>query len=221
MNNNEKPLIACLPNGPYYLIENSSPQEVSHLISEAGQPYSNVRGVALCRCGLSGNKPFCDGSHGTSEFSDKKLDNRVKNRRDKYVGEKITVLFNGGVCAHAAHCVNDLPAVFKIDADPWIQPDSASVEELVAQIDKCPSGALSYSINDEERKIPPRDPNVTVLKDGPYSVTGGIDLAGQEWCDGVSNERYALCRCGASKNKPFCDGSHSAVGFKDDAQSSK
>ncbi|HHI94312.1 MAG TPA: hypothetical protein ENK04_12485 [Gammaproteobacteria bacterium] len=217
MNNNEKPFIACLANGPYYLIEDSSPQEVSHLVNETGQAYATVRGVALCRCGLSHNKPFCDGSHGKSGFSDEKADDRVKNRRDQYVGEKITVLFNGGACAHAAYCVNGLPAVFKTDTDPWIDPDAASVDELIAQIEKCPSGALSYSINGEERKIQPTDPKVTVLKDGPYAVTGGIDLVEQEWCDGVTNERYVLCRCGASKNKPFCDGAHAVVGFKDGA----
>jgi len=215
MNNNEKPLIACLANGPYYLIEDSSPKEVSHLVDETGQSYSTVRGVALCRCGLSGNKPFCDGSHGKSGFSDEKSDDRIKDRRDQYVGEKITVLFNGGACAHAAHCVNDLPSVFKTDTDPWIDPNAASVDELIAQIEKCPSGALSYSINGKEREIQQRDPEVTVLRDGPYAVTGGIDLVGQEWCDGVTNERYVLCRCGASKNKPFCDGNHAVVGFKD------
>lgn len=68
MNSNEKPLIACLPNDPYYLIEDSSPQEVSHLINKTGQPYSSVRGVALCRCGLSGTKPFFDGSHAGVGF---------------------------------------------------------------------------------------------------------------------------------------------------------
>lgn len=217
MNSNEKPLIACLPNGPYYLIEDSNPQVVSQIFSEAGQPYSTVRGVALCRCGLSDNKPFCDGSHGTSDFSDEKSEDRVKNHRVKYVGKEITVLFNGGACAHAAHCVDDLPSVFKTDADPWIQPDSSSVEELIKQIDKCPSGALSYSINNEERTIVQGAPRITVLKDGPYAVTGGIDLIGQEWCDGISNEQYVLCRCGASKNKPFCDGSHVSVGFKDNS----
>jgi len=217
MNSNEKPIIACLPNGPYYLIEDSSPQEVSHLVGETGQPYSTVRGVALCRCGLSANKPFCDGSHGTSDFSDEKSDDRVNNHRVKYVGEKITVLFNGGACAHAAYCVNDLPSVFKTDADPWIQPDSTSVEKLIEQIEKCPSGALSYSINGGERKIQQSGAKVIVRKDGPYAVTGGIDLVGQEWCDGVSNERYVLCRCGASKNKPFCDGSHVGIGFKDNS----
>ncbi|NOZ10247.1 MAG: hypothetical protein GXP09_04285 [Gammaproteobacteria bacterium] len=216
MNSSEKPFIVCLPNGPYYLIEDSSPQEVSHLSSETGQPYSTVRGIALCRCGLSANKPFCDGTHGTSEFTDKKSDGRLKNRRDKYVGEKITVLFNGAACAHAAHCINDLPSVFKTDADIWIQPDSTSVKELIDQIEKCPSGALSYSINGEEKKNLQSNPNVTVLKDGPYAVVGGIDLVGQEWCDGVSNECYVLCRCGASKNKPFCDGSHAVIGFDDD-----
>ncbi|HEC27864.1 MAG TPA: hypothetical protein ENI67_10750 [Gammaproteobacteria bacterium] len=217
MNNKEKPIIACLPNGPYYLIEDSSLQKVPHLLNETGQSYSTVRGVALCRCGLSGNKPFCDGSHGTSDFTGEKSDDRVKNRREKYVGEKITVLFNGGACAHAAYCVDGLPSVFKTDSDPWIQPNSTSMEELIEQIEKCPSGALSYSINGEERKIPQSEPSVTVLKDGPYAVTGGIDLIGQDWCDGVSNKRYILCRCGASKNKPFCDGSHAAFGFKDNS----
>jgi len=215
MNNHEKPVIACLANGPYYLIEDSTAREVSHLVDEMGQPYSTVRGVALCRCGLSANKPFCDGSHGKSDFSDDKSDDRAKNRRDQYVGEKITVLFNGGACAHAALCVHDLPLVFKTGTNPWIDPDAVSMDELIGQIEKCPSGALSYSINGQEREIQQHDPKVTVLKDGPYAVTGGIELVAQAWCDGVTSERYVLCRCGASMNKPFCDGSHAAVGFKD------
>lgn len=214
MNTNEKPFIVCLPNGPYYLIEDSSSQEVPCLVNENGQPYATVRGVALCRCGLSDNKPFCDGSHGTSDFSDEKSEERTKNRLDKYVGKNITIHFNGGACAHAAHCVNDLPSVFRMGADPWIEPDAASAEEIIAQIEKCPSGALSCSINDEMQATQQGASEVTVLKDGPYAVTGGIGLMGQEWCDGISEERYVLCRCGASKNKPFCDGSHATVGFK-------
>jgi len=65
-------------------------------------------------------------------FSDEKSEDRVKNRLDSYKGNDITVHFNGGTCAHAAHCVNDLPAVFKMDVDPWIEPDAASVEEIMS-----------------------------------------------------------------------------------------
>ena len=214
MNTNENPFIVCLPNGPYYLIEDSNPQEVPCLVSESGQTQATVRGVALCRCGLSENKPFCDGSHGTSDFSDEKSEERVKDRLDSYVGTHITVHFNGGACAHAAHCVNDLPSVFRMGANPWIEPDAASVEEIVAQIGKCPSGALSCSVNGVLQTTQQGDPEVTVLKDGPYAVAGGISLIGQEWGNGVSEQNFVLCRCGASKNKPFCDGSHAAIGFK-------
>jgi CDGSH-type Zn-finger protein len=217
MNSKKKPVIVCLQNGPYYLIEDSSPQEVPHLLNKTGQPYSTLPGVALCRCGLSKNKPFCDGSHGILGFSDKKSDARVTDHSNKYVGEKITILFNGGACAHAAHCVNDLPTAFSKDGDPWILPDSASITELIKQVEKCPSGALSYSLNNEEQKKSHNRPGITVLENGPYAVTGGVDLVNQKWCDGVSNERYVLCRCGASKNKPFCDGSHISIGFKDNA----
>jgi len=217
MKNKEKPVIVCLSNGPYYLIEDSTPQKVSSLVNDAGQAYSSVRGVSLCRCGLSANKPFCDGSHGGSGFSDKKSDDRVEDRRDQYAGEKITVLFNGGACAHAAYCVNGLPEVFKTNINPWIDPDAVPVDRLVSQIEKCPSGALSYRINGDDPKVNQSEPEITVVKNGPFSVTGGIDVIGQAWCDGVTNEHYVLCRCGASKNKPFCDGSHSAIGFSDES----
>ena len=82
-------------------------------------------------------------------------------------------------------------------------------------INKCPSGALSYSINGIEQRSKRQ---VTVSKDGPYLITGGVELMGDniEFGDGASKEHYTLCRCGASQNKPFCDGMHRATNFKDD-----
>lgn len=99
---------------------------------------------------------------------------------------------------------------------PWIDPDGADAGKVEQAVKGCPSGALSYSRAGEAGGDTEREPMVTVTKDGPYAVTGGIELIGAEFGEGASRERYTLCRCGASRNKPFCDGSHWRVGFTDD-----
>jgi CDGSH-type Zn-finger protein len=225
----EKPKISPLPNGPYYLLNDMEPKVVENLQNLKGESLSTVRGVALCRCGASNNKPFCDGTHGTIGFSSENKttaaneDNSskvmIKDKRKDYVGKEITIHDNRRICSHAAECVNNLSSVFKLNSRPWINPDSARTEEIIETIRKCPSGALSYSIDDiEYRDQNERRPIVTVSKDGPYLITGGIDLIGDniQWAEGASKEHYTLCRCGASNNKPFCDGMHTTVNFKDD-----
>jgi CDGSH-type Zn-finger protein len=174
-----------------------------------------VRGVALCRCGASNNKPFCDGTHGKNGFSDRNTADPDKNKRKAYIGKGITIFDNRAICSHAAFCTEELASVFRHHDTPWIDPEGASVEKIVAQIRKCPSGALSYAIDGVEAEPPQRPPMVTVTDNGPYAITGGIELMGVKFGDGASTEHYTLCRCGASKNKPFCDGSHWDVGFKD------
>jgi len=89
------------------------------------------------------------------------------------------------------------------------------VQEIIAVIRKCPSGALSYAIDGVEATPPERAPMVTVADNGPYQITGGIELMAVKQGHGASSEHYTLCRCGASKNKPFCDGSHWDAGFRD------
>lgn len=86
----------------------------------------------------------------------------------------------------------------------------------MATIKKCPSGALSYTIDELEYRDQTREPRITVSKDGPYYVSGRIELKGEPRGEGASEEHYALCRCGASGNKPFCDGSHWRIQFKDE-----
>jgi hypothetical protein len=108
-----------------------------------------------------------------------------------------------------------LKTVFRVGQKPWIDPDGASVEEIIETVNKCPSGALSYSIDDIEYKDQDREPLVKVINNGPYAVTGGIELVGVTFSEGASKEHYTLCRCGASKNKPFCDGTHWRLGFRD------
>ena len=211
----DKPKIACLPNGPYYLLHDMEAAPVPNLRRASGDACATVRGVALCRCGGSNDKPFCDGTHGKIGFRDDNTADSTKNRRKRYVGKGITILDNRAICAHAAFCTDELKSVFRHHDNPWIDPDGAEVDQIKKTIEKCPSGALSYAIDGVEAEPPRRPPMVTVTDNGPYAVTGGIELIGVELGDGASAEHYTLCRCGASKNKPFCDGSHWDAGFKD------
>ena len=210
-----KPKIACSPNGPYRLVNDPTPQPVANLKSHTGGGYSAPQGVSLCRCGGSKNKPFCDGTHGRNGFQDQNLADPANNKRKAYVGHSITIFDNRAICAHAGFCTDGLKEVFKDDANPWIDPDGAAVARVIETIGKCPSGALSYAIEGREVLDRPGPPCVTVTKDGPYAVTGGVELVGVSFGDGASKEHYTLCRCGASANKPFCDGSHWEVKFHD------
>ncbi|HKG30679.1 MAG TPA: (4Fe-4S)-binding protein [Nitrososphaeraceae archaeon] len=143
----------------------------------------------------------------------------MKDKRKNYVGKEITIHDNRKICSHAAECVSHLQSVFNLNARPWINPDAAKIEEIINTIRKCPSGALSYSIDGIEYiDQNERKPMVTASKDGPYLITGGIDLIGDnniQFAEGSSIEHYTLCRCGASNNKPFCDGMHRTINFKD------
>ncbi len=199
------------PSGP--LAYESEPAVA--LRRTGGPDLSREKKVALCRCGGSRNKPFCDGTHAKIGFSDRNLADPKKDVRERYAGAKITVLDNRALCAHAGVCTDNLKAVFRYGEEPWIAPDAASVEKVIETIRKCPSGALSYAIDGAEAAPPKRLPAVEVTDNGPYAVTGGVELSDAKWGEGASRERYALCRCGMSKNKPFCDGSHWDAKFRD------
>jgi CDGSH-type Zn-finger protein len=231
-NNNEnadmKPKILPLPNGPYYLINDMQPKVVYNLQNFKGKPLSTTVGIALCRCGASKNKPFCDSTHNVIGFSsaNRTLDENddtkktaIKDKRRDYPGKEITVHDNRKICSHAAECVNNLSSVFKLGSRPWINPDASKMNDIVDVVRRCPSGALSYSIDGVEYRDPEeqRNPIVTVLKNGPYHITGGIELIGEniQFGEGASKEHYTLCRCGASENKPFCDGAHKSSKFND------
>jgi len=210
-----KPKIACVPNGPYYLLNDPEPAPVPNLRRASGDPCITARGVALCRCGGSKNKPFCDGTHSAIGFSDRNTADPGKDKRKSHAGKRITILDNRALCSHVGYCTDSLKSVFRMKVEPWIDADGAGVEEIIATIRKCPSGALGYAIDGVEAAPPSRPPTVTVTDNGPYAVTGGIELMGVKFGQGASAEHYTLCRCGASKNKPFCDGSHWDVNFRD------
>jgi len=204
----QKPTIECSSNGPF-IVNNLKKLENSKKI-----PTNPT--IALCRCGGSANKPFCDGTHSKLGFSGESSSDGSKDKRDDYVGKKIIIHDNRGICSHSGICTDNLASVFKLKEEPWINPVGAEAKEIIKIVEKCPSGALSYSIDSVEHRNLDREPLIKVSKDGPYYLEGGIELKDSHQMEGASKEHYTLCRCGASKNKPFCDGNHWNVKFKDD-----
>ena len=213
----DNPQIQCLPDGPYLLKKNEDAKVSLHVTGADGETVSEVTGVALCRCGDSRNKPFCDGTHKNNGFSDKRLSDGSADSCVSYEGSRVTIRDNRGICAHAGICTDRLASVFRMGQEPWIDADGASVEAIVEAVDRCPSGAITCTVGDVEHRPGSETPEIRVIKDGPYQV-GSVDLEGHAFGDGVTAGRYTLCRCGASKNKPFCDGSHWDAGFSDDVE---
>lgn len=129
---------------------------------------------------------------------------------DRYEGKELTILFDGARCIHARQCVLGLPEVFRANVDgPWIDPDAAEADEIRALARRCPSGAIVVEPKDgTPAERPPRKNVVTVTENGPLAIRADLRIAGE-----APRVRAVLCRCGASKKKPFCDGSHEAMGF--------
>jgi CDGSH-type Zn-finger protein/uncharacterized Fe-S cluster protein YjdI len=129
---------------------------------------------------------------------------------DVVEGQSLTLKFDTPRCIHARFCVTGAPTVFLANVvGPWLHPDTLETERLVAVAHECPSGAITYIRKDGgvNETAPPVN-LVAIREAGPYALRGQLQI------DGVDKGfRATLCRCGASKNKPFCDGSHKAVGF--------
>jgi truncated hemoglobin YjbI/CDGSH-type Zn-finger protein len=166
---------------------------------------------------------LCDGTHADAKFTDEKAPDRVPDRQDTYVGLQVTVLDNRGTCAHSGFCTDRLASVFHLGKDPFVAPSGSRLDDIIRAVRACPSGALSYAIDGREAREevdPVREPTIEVSKDGPYRVTGAIPLIDAQGepeprNHGASLEHYSLCRCGHSKNKPFCSGMHWYAGFHD------
>ena len=124
-------------------------------------------------------------------------------------GASVRIRFDGSRCIHARNCVLGLPNVFRANVEgDWIDPDGAPADEIFAAAARCPSGAIQVERIDGAPNEAPSGRNVVaVLENGPYAVRGDLRVAGG------TELRATLCRCGASANKPFCDGSHVAAKF--------
>lgn len=133
-----------------------------------------------------------------------------------YADERIDITYDARRCIHAGECVRGLPAVFDTARRPWILPSAADADAIAAVIKKCPTGALHYTRKDGgEQEVPPDHTTIVPTPGGPLYLRGLIQLRAADGSLIIEDTRMALCRCGLSGNKPFCDNSHRGSGFDD------
>ncbi len=135
----------------------------------------------------------------------------------EYTNGEITVVWKPGMCIHSEKCFHGLPNVFNPNNRPWINAKGSDTDTIKAQIDQCPSGALSYQTNaGNEENISDAGGNclVEMAPNGPLLVRGALIIKDKDGNETASDKMTAFCRCGASSNKPYCDGSHKKVNFE-------
>jgi len=141
----------------------------------------------------------------------------MKDITKKYTNGEVTIVWKPSMCIHSAICFNGLGDVFHPQELPWITPEKSTTDKIINQIKKCPSGALSYYLNrdagSEEVKVE-AETIVETTPNGPLMVYGNVTIKDSTGNLTKKNNATAFCRCGASANKPFCDGSHKKIGFE-------
>jgi CDGSH-type Zn-finger protein len=229
----DEPKIVVSKNGPY-IIKGGIPITVEIITpNDQGGSWEWVRGraleikpiVALCRCGASQNKPFCDSTHkkvnfdGTETASRKPYDEQACRE----AGAALDLFDAEALCASARFCDN-----FGSAWNLAKQSDKSRERDLLRhEVVRCPSGRLVLRDKETGQAIEPQfSPSIAVVEDpqkqcaGPLWVRGGIVIESADGTPYERRNRVTLCRCGASQNKPFCDGSHLDAGFTDDLMTS-
>jgi uncharacterized Fe-S cluster protein YjdI/CDGSH-type Zn-finger protein len=131
-----------------------------------------------------------------------------------YSAPGLTIHWDSTLCYHAAECVKAQPAVFDPTRKPWIVTDDAAGDDIAAAIDKCPSGALTYTRVEDDAADGPAA-SISVRPGGPLVVSGELEVVDDHGAVVRRATRLALCRCGSSATKPYCDGTHASVDFDD------
>jgi uncharacterized Fe-S cluster protein YjdI len=138
-----------------------------------------------------------------------------------YTNGEVTVVWKPKICIHSTLCWKGLVEVFNPRERPWVKMDGASTEQIIEQVRKCPSGALSYFMNTEgdskDKKIISEAANmlkVEVTANGPYLIKSECLIVYSDGREETKTGTVALCRCGSSQNKPYCDGNHRKIEFK-------
>jgi uncharacterized Fe-S cluster protein YjdI len=135
------------------------------------------------------------------------------NLKREYATEEIAVEWEPRLCFHSRNCVRSLPQVFDESRRPWVAVDAATADEIEAAVALCPSGALRMRRPRAHKARRPNETRVRASSNGPLLVAGGVRIVDAEGNLLYEGERAALCRCGGSANKPFCDGTHKTNGF--------
>lgn len=146
----------------------------------------------------------------------------MKSVTKHYSNGEVTIVWKNEMCIHSTICwkkATGLPDVFNPAERPWIKAEGAITDQIISQVDKCPSGALSYFMNSEADKNKTDTISVEniieVSPKGPLLVYGNVTIKDKDGTETKKNKVTALCRCGASGNKPYCDGSHNKINFED------
>src|SRR5207302_1891195 len=134
--------------------------------------------------------------------------------KKEYGNERVVVAWEPAYCIHTANCLNGLPKVFDAWRRPWIDVDQASPDEIAEVVMRCPTGALQFRRLDGGPQEPEPEPTVQLRHNGPLFVRGKIRIEDPSGHLVREDTRTALCRCGGSENKPFCDGTHRKIGFR-------
>jgi len=224
----DKPRIVIQKNGPYE-VYGGVPLHIQNIMANAdgkswdwedGKTFDTKNSYWLCRCGHSSNKPFCDDSHikfgfdGTQTASRLSYDQQAKH----FDGPTLVMGDAESLCANARFCsaTGRIRNLIPLTDDPEVR------EVVIREVMHCPAGRLTLFDNINEQELEhPLGPAIGIVEDiplgcsGPLWVQGGIPIesAGGETYE-IRN-RVTLCRCGASRNKPFCDGSHVRMNFND------
>jgi CDGSH-type Zn-finger protein/uncharacterized Fe-S cluster protein YjdI len=223
MGNGKK--IVVTPDGPYILSGHVPLVSKIQVVSEYGEPLTWAKGESfqvggtytLCRCGRSLRKPFCDGAHRTVDFDGTETADTgvTADRQRPYPGgTHIVVKFDDSLCMDAGFCANRVTTIERMVPET---ADTAVRSQVIAMIERCPSGALTYALATGEPDIEPDYPQqVAVVTEitstgpieGPLWVTGCIPIERADGEPFETRHRVTLCRCGRSKSRPLCDGTH-------------
>lgn len=136
----------------------------------------------------------------------------------EYSNGEVTVVWKPASCIHSGICVKGLGEVFQPKERPWIKINAASTKQLIDQVRKCPSGALSHYMNekgnDQSESESLSTTKVQVIENGPLLVNGELEIELHDGTKETKKKSVAFCRCGLSSNKPYCDGTHSKENFQ-------
>ena len=207
------------PDGPY-VVSGSVPLRTKEpVVSEHGEPLTWRTGpviddgaaYALCRCGGSANKPFCDGTHAGNGFdgTETASTDDYEKRRKSLGGQGLEISDDRGICSHAGFCGNQVTNIWKMAEQTG---DTQIRAQAMAMVERCPSGALSYAIDSQDIE-PDLPQEISVIRDGPLWLSGNIAVTRADGQPIQTRNRVTLCRCGQSGTKPLCDGTHNEVGF--------
>jgi CDGSH-type Zn-finger protein len=217
-----EPYVEVTPDGPYVVHGDLPLVRTAQVETEYGEPVDwepddpveHGADARLCRCGRSATKPFCDDSEAEVGFDGTEVADRrtYAERRYPYEGDGLTLEDDVSLCTMAGYCGDRFENVWAMigrSADPEVRERIRTMSSL------CPSGRIRTRLPGAEPDEPAYEPSLAVIADGPLWVRGGVPVVAADGTVYEVRNRQALCRCGASRNKPFCDGSHKRVKFLD------